>query len=95
VVEALRRRGIDALSAAEGGLRKAADEAYLHHALASDRVVVTHDSDFLRLHASGVEHSGIVYCQQGKLSVGALVTARVLIHELLEPDDIAQRVEFL
>jgi predicted nuclease of predicted toxin-antitoxin system len=49
----LRSNGIDAITAAEAGLRSAADAVLLAHAHASSRVIVTRDDDFLRLNAEG------------------------------------------
>jgi hypothetical protein len=56
---------------------------------------VTQDSDFLRLHAQGVSHAGIAYCQQQSMSVWEMLRRVVLIHDLLSPEEIAGRVEFL
>ena len=38
--------------------------------LSEGRVLVTHDADFLRYHAEGVEHAGIAYCKKGSRTVG-------------------------
>jgi hypothetical protein len=58
-------------------------------------VLVTHDNDFLRLHARGVAHAGIAYCQQESLTVGEMLRGLILIHDLLNPAEIAGKVEFL
>ena len=55
----------------------------------------TQDRDFLRLHAAGVPHAGIAYCEKDTKSIGALIQGLVLIWELLEPQEMANRVEFL
>lgn len=94
VAEALRRRGIDVLTAAEATLLGTRDAGLLARSHAAGRVLVTHDSDFLRLHKS-VPHSGIAYCKQGAHTIGQLVAALVLIYEVLEPGKMAGRVEFL
>ena len=60
----LRRRGVDVSIALDGGLISVKDEEQLSHALQSGRVMVTHDNDYLRLHAAGVLHAGIAYCHQ-------------------------------
>ncbi|MEO0378289.1 MAG: DUF5615 family PIN-like protein [Cyanobacteria bacterium P01_A01_bin.17] len=51
----------------------ASDEEQLAFALSQDRVIFTQDDDFLRLHQSGIEHSGIAYCHQGSHSLGDIV----------------------
>jgi Domain of unknown function (DUF5615) len=58
MAEALRRRGIDVATPADAGLLGAADEAYLDYARDTERIVVTADSDFLRLHRE-LPHAGI------------------------------------
>jgi hypothetical protein len=50
---------------------------------------------FSGLHARGVTHSGIAYCQQQSKSIGEMLRRVVLIHDLLSPEEIAGRVEFL
>jgi predicted nuclease of predicted toxin-antitoxin system len=57
----LQSRGIDAVSVRDLQLLGADDEVHLRHATNLGRVVVTSDSDFLRLAASGIEHAGIIY----------------------------------
>lgn len=91
----LRRRKIDVTTAAEAGLIGATDLAHIEFAASSGRVVVTHDDDFLRLHAQGMAHAGIAYCQQQSMSVGEMLRRVVLIHDLLSPEEMAGRVEFL
>lgn len=56
--------------------------------------MVTHD-DFLRLHAQGVAHTGIAYCRQQSMTIGELLRRVVLLHDLLSPEEMIGRVEFL
>ncbi len=58
------------------------------------RVLFTQDDDFLRLHASGVEHSGIVYAPQGT-PIGSIIRGLMLVYQVLELEDMKQHVEFL
>jgi predicted nuclease of predicted toxin-antitoxin system len=53
VALALRRRGVDVSTAVEANLIGADDRAHLEFAQAHDRVLVTYDDDFTRIHASG------------------------------------------
>lgn len=78
----------------EAGLLGASDDEYLAHSRSEGRVLVTHDGDFLRLHRLQ-DHTGIAYCEQGTRTIGQLVAGLVLIYEVLEPSEIAGRVEFL
>jgi predicted nuclease of predicted toxin-antitoxin system len=95
VAEGLRRRGIDVTTSAEAALLSATDDEQAAYGLAQGRVILTHDRDFLRLHAAGTPHAGIAFCDQGKRSIGEIIQGLVLIWELLEPDEMKNRVEFL
>lgn len=95
VAQGLRRRGIDVTTSADAGLLGAEDPAHLAFAVANQRAIFSNDPDFLRLHDQGVEHPGIVYCHQQSRSIGEIIRALELIWEVLEPDDIRNRVEFI
>jgi predicted nuclease of predicted toxin-antitoxin system len=95
IAEGLRRRGIDVTTTPEVGLMAATDEAQVEFAQQQGRVIFTQDADFLRLHRAGVSHSGITYCVQGSRSVGEIIRGLVLIWELLEPEEMMGKVEFL
>lgn len=79
VAEGLRRRGVDVTTTQEIGLRGSQDSDHLAFALSQQRVLVTHDRDFPRSHAAGVQHSGIAYCYQQKYSVGDLIRALLVL----------------
>lgn len=64
VVKGLRERGAEVLTVAEAGMLGASDEEHLAFARREGRTVFTQDDDFLRLHAAGIEHAGIVYTRQ-------------------------------
>jgi predicted nuclease of predicted toxin-antitoxin system len=95
IAVALRHRGVDVSTAADAGLLGAPDEAHLAYAWLQARAVVTHDTDFLRLHAAGVEHPGIVFCSPQARSLGEIIRLLVLMWELLEPSELRRQVEFL
>lgn len=95
IAAGLRRRDIDVTTTAETNLTGAADLTHLEFAASSRRLLVTHDDDFLRLHAQGVAHAGIAYCQQQSMSIGEMLRRLVLIHDLLSPEELVGRVEFL
>jgi predicted nuclease of predicted toxin-antitoxin system len=95
VAEGLKRRGIDVTTTPEAGLMSATDERQVALALGQGRVLFTPDRDFLRLHAAGVPYAGIAYCDKDTRSIGEIIRGLVLIWELLEPAEMANRVEFL
>ncbi|MFQ5707011.1 MAG: DUF5615 family PIN-like protein [bacterium] len=94
VVKGLRRRGVDVLTTKDAGLLGASDEEHLAFAKQEERVIFTQDEDFLRLHAEGFEHSGIVYAHQGN-QIGDIVRGLMLIYRVLELKDMKNHIEFL
>jgi predicted nuclease of predicted toxin-antitoxin system len=95
IAEGLRRRGVDVTTTPGAGLLTAADEEQLAYCLEHGRIVFTQDRDFLRLHAAGTSHSGIVYCDKDTRSIGEIIQGLVLIWETIEPAQMARHVEFL
>jgi predicted nuclease of predicted toxin-antitoxin system len=95
VVKGLRRRGIDAITAQQIHLRSALDEVVLDSARQQGRVVYTNDADFLRLHSTGIQHSGILYHHILDYSIGEAIRVVALACEVLSIDEMRNRVEFL
>lgn len=91
----LRSHGTDVTTAAEVGLLGAADEDHIAYALSEQRVIVTHDDDFLTLANSGIEHAGICYCHQQKRSIGEVLRMLLVVRECCSQDDMRGHVEFL
>ena len=94
VASGLRRRGVDVVTVPEAGTLGAEDEVHLALATGQGRVIFTQDADFLRLHAAGNEHAGIVYVRQ-QTPIGSVLRGLMLIYEVLEAEDMQNRVEFL
>lgn len=94
VAHGLRLRAVDVTTTTDADLLGASDEEQLAFATGEERAIVTHDPDLLRLHASGVHHSGIVFCHRNARSVGDLVRFLCLLHDCLEAADLRDRVEF-
>jgi hypothetical protein len=95
IAAGLRRRGIDVTTTPDVGLLGAIDEDQLAYCLTEGRVIFSYDDDLLRLAASGLEHAGIVYCQQRKRSIDDIVRGLVLIWERMDPADMAGQVKYL
>jgi predicted nuclease of predicted toxin-antitoxin system len=95
IADGLRRRGIDVTTTPEAGLVSATDGLQAAYALAESRVIITQDRDFLRLNAAGEPHAGIAYCDKDTRSIGEMISGLVRIWELLEPEAMAGRVQFL
>ena len=94
VTEGLRRRGVDVITVQELGLQAAEDVRHLERAAQDGRVVVTQDTDFLRLHASGLLHQGIAYVHQ-HTPMSHILRSLMLLHDVLSSDDMVRHVEFL
>jgi predicted nuclease of predicted toxin-antitoxin system len=91
----LRRHGIDVTTAADAGLLRASDERHVAFALAEGRVIFTEDDDYLTLNSRGVPHAGITYCHQQTRSIGEIINSLVLIWEVYDPPEMANRIEYL
>ena len=78
----------------EAGTLGASDAEQLQRARDERRVIFTHDDDFLRLAAAGTRHAGIVYATQDR-PIGEIIRSLVVIHEVLEAEDMVGRVEYL
>ncbi len=94
VVLGLRRRGVDVLTVPEAGTLGASDADQLQRAGEEGRVIVTQDDDFLRLAAAGSRHSGIVFASQEN-TIGEIIRGLMMIHQVLEADEMMGHVEYL
>ncbi len=95
VVEGLRRHDIDVLTVQDAGRVGDPDRKQLAFAALKRRVLVTFDDDFLALDASGAPHSGIVFSQAGRRSMGELIESLVLIANVIEPKEMRNHIEFI
>lgn len=95
VAMGLRRRGVDVTTTHDAGLGGATDPVQLAYANSQGRVVFSEDADFLILAHLGLEHSGIVYCQQNSRTIGEIIHGLELVWEVCEPDEMHNHIEFL
>jgi hypothetical protein len=91
----LKQRGVDVTTAADAGLIGAGDLEHLAFATTNQRVLVTHDSDFPRLHSLSPIHCGIAYCHQDKYAIGPLIQLLFVLHQCYSAAEMEGRVEFL
>jgi len=94
IATALRRAGIDVTTTIEAGLRTKDDEAHLQFARTERRVIVTRDQDFLRRASRVSDHSGLVFYTANQ-SVREIIEGLILIYEVMEPEEIVGRVEYI
>jgi hypothetical protein len=95
VAQGLRQRGVDVLTAQEADRCGLPDLEQLQFAATEVRVVVTFDTDYLELAASGLQHAGIAWCPATKYHVGQLIYALLLVHGVLDRDEMRCHVEYL
>jgi len=95
----LRLRRVDVLTAQEDGTRRFSDPDLLDRATALSRVLFTRDEDLLseasRRQRSGEFFAGVIYVHQETLTIGQCVAELELLAKVNEPEDFANRVEYL
>jgi len=91
----LRRRGIDITTTAEVKLIGVTDLDQVNFALSQNRVIFTHDDDFVVLHSRSINHAEIIYCSQQRHSIGEILRKLILIWEVLESEEMQNQLEFL
>jgi hypothetical protein len=95
VSQQLEAGGLDIVSA--HSLKKLGDDDrnHLQRAAEMRRVLCTYDSDFLVLAAQGVQHSGIVFAPQHKMSIGGWVREIRALHSRVTEEDLIGTVVYL
>lgn len=91
----LRLRGVDAISVRDLDLLGADDESHLERATVLGRVLVTTDTDFLRLDAAGIEHAGILFGKQRNHTIGDWVKELASLSYAYEMADFENQVEYI
>ena len=99
VTRQLRRRGVDVLTAQEDAARRMDDAALLQRATALGRVLYSQDEDLLAETAlclqQGRGFSGLFYSRQLAITIGQSVQDLELAANVYDPEDMANRVEYL
>jgi hypothetical protein len=100
LVEALRARGVDVLTALEAGMIKRKDEEHLEYATVQGRVLYTFNvGDFYRLHTAflkqGKSHAGIILARQQRYPVGEQMRRLLKLIAAKSAEEMKNRVEFL
>ena len=99
ITAGLRLRGVDVLTAQEDGRRNIPDDILLDRATALQRVLFSQDEDLLveaaRRQRAGIFFSGIIYAHQLRVTIGVCVHNLELIAKSANPEDLADRVDYL
>ena len=99
IAEGLKRRGVNAFSAHGKGMTGSTDIEHFKYASAMKAVIFTHDHHFLKiakeLVRGGKNHRGMIFVEMNKLSVGECIRRLTLCAEILSPEEMKNRIEFL
>jgi hypothetical protein len=100
LVNALRSRGIDVLTALEARMINREDEEHLELATAQGRALYSFNgSDYCRLHAEWISarrsHAGIIVGRQQPFEVGRQLTSFLHLAAAKSAEEICDRLEFL
>jgi hypothetical protein len=100
LIQALRSRGVDVISALDAGMVKRSDEEHLHHATMQGRALYSFNvKDYLVLHArslgEGKSHAGIILAHQKRLSVGEQMRRILALSAATSAEEMKDQVEFL
>ncbi|GFP19329.1 hypothetical protein HKBW3S03_00834 [Candidatus Hakubella thermalkaliphila] len=99
ITVALRIRGVDVIAAQEDKAVGFSDTKLLDRAADLKRVLFTHDDDLLaeatRRQEAGIFFCGVIYAHPLRISIGACINDLEIIAQAGEPEDLANRVEFL
>jgi hypothetical protein len=100
LVEALRKRGVDVLTALEAGTTSQADQQQLEYATTQGRTLYSFNvADFCHIHAEWLlhrrSHSGVILSHQAQFSVGEQMRRLVRLVGTIPADEMHNRLEFL
>lgn len=100
LVEALRARGVDVLTALEAGMIERTGEEHLEYATTHGRVLYSFNvGDFYRIHSDylseGRSHAGIILARQQRYSVGEQMRGPLQLIAAKLVEEMQNRVEFL
>ena len=100
LVQALRARGVDVMTALEAGMTERDDQEHLDFATAQGRVLYSFNvGDFARLHTAYLtadkSHAGIVLSQQQQYAVGEQMRRLLRLIAHRSAAEMRNRVEFL
>jgi hypothetical protein len=99
VTQGLRIRGVDVVTAQDGGTSDWDDERLLSRANKLRRVFYSQDRDFLAIANnclnSGRDFPGLVYAHQLSITIGQAVNELELIAIALDIDDMRNTVQFI
>jgi predicted nuclease of predicted toxin-antitoxin system len=92
----MRHQQLDVTSTHELGMDGLNDDDQLAYCKSEQRVILTSDTDFLKLHGQGMAHEGIIYIQQSiKMKIGQVVKFILNMIQQETPESVKGRVFFI
>jgi predicted nuclease of predicted toxin-antitoxin system len=91
---ALRIQQFDVTTTQEAGLRSTPDSTQFDFALLEQRVLITKDTDFLRIASEHWDHPGILYCKSDA-GIGEIVLGCIALDAALNQSEMRGRIEYL
>jgi hypothetical protein len=99
ITTGIRLRGVDVITAQEDEHRTAPDNILLDRATELGRVLFSQDEDLLAegklRQTQGIPFAGVIYAHQLRITIGRCVNDLELIAKVAEPEELANRVEYL
>lgn len=99
ITAGLRLRQVDVLTAQEEGTDTLSDSDLLDRATELGRALFSQDTDLLReaceRQRAGIPFAGVIFAEQLGITIGQCISDLELIAKVYEPEDIANRVEYL
>ena len=99
VAHGLRLRGVDVLTVQDDNRRGIADHLLLDRATELGRALFSQDEDLLaeakRRQVACIPFSGVIYAHQLRVTIGTCVMDLHVMAEIVDPQDLANQVEFL
>jgi len=100
VLQSLRARTIDVVTARDAGLIRASDDEQLDHAISLQRVLCTFNvRDFNRIHreriSTGRHHHGVIVARQQEYGAGEIVRRLLKLIAAHSAQAMRDRIEFL
>ncbi len=99
ITDSLRLSSISVLTAQEDNSADLSDSQLLDRARTLQRVLFTFDDDLLAIAAKRqrehIPFAGVIYAHPRRASIGTCVRDLVIIAKAADPEDLANRVEFL
>ncbi|HZK76946.1 MAG TPA: DUF5615 family PIN-like protein [Candidatus Kapabacteria bacterium] len=95
IVRALREEGIDVTTTQESNLLAAKDETQYDFAQQHGRILITQDTDFLRIASKTYDHFGNVFSTTDRHPMGKIILACTALYYSFTAEEMRGRVEYI